>query len=141
MITQMSALFSTIYITALLLLGSCSFLNDSFVGNQGPGKGTLFSITISPSNASISTGSTVPFSARAFYNDGKIQDITARVSWSSTTSSVATINGKGLATGKVAGTSHVSIAPYSGVSASNSPILTVVPARQLTEHPPTHNEK
>jgi len=67
-------------------------------------------ITISPQGALISVGGTQQYSAQAYYSDGTIQDGTGLVTWSSSTTSVATITSGGLATGVANGTTTISAA-------------------------------
>lgn len=57
----------------------------------------LVSISVRPSNASTPLGTTQQFTATGKYIDGSTEDITSRVSWASTSPSVATINPAGLA--------------------------------------------
>jgi len=77
---------------------------------------------LSPTNASITVGSTLQFTATAGYNDGSIKIVTASASWSSSDPTFASIQSTGqpnpgLATG-VAPNPNVNItAVYSGVSA------------------------
>jgi FG-GAP-like repeat/Bacterial Ig-like domain (group 2)/FG-GAP repeat len=88
------------------------------------GPANLVSITVSPSNPSISAGQSQQFTATGSYTDGSSQSLT-NVTWSSGTSSVATVNGTGLATGVAAGTSIIEAA--SG-SVNGSTMLTVTAA-------------
>jgi len=55
------------------------------------GIGTLVSIAISPSNPSVSVGSTQQFTAIGTFSDTSTQDITLNTHWSSSASNVATI--------------------------------------------------
>ena len=63
----------------------------------------LNSIGISPDNPSIPAGTTLQFTATGYLNDQTSQDITTEVTWSSSNTSVATINSSGLATAMAAG--------------------------------------
>jgi hypothetical protein len=85
---------------------------------------TLNSITVTPANPSIKAGSTQQFKATGTYSDNSTQDITSQVSWSSSNTAVATINGAGLASG-IAGGSTTITATQTSVSGSTS--LTVQP--------------
>jgi hypothetical protein len=76
---------------------------------------TLSSISISPANASITTGATQQFTATGTYNDGSTANVTSTAAWTSSNTSVATINSAGLATA-VAGGSTTIAAALSGVS-------------------------
>jgi hypothetical protein len=55
------------------------------------GSGTLTSIAITPANPTVSLGANQQFTATGAYSDGTHQDITTKVHWSSSHSSVATI--------------------------------------------------
>jgi uncharacterized protein YjdB len=83
-------------------------------------------ITVSPDSATINRGFTEQFTATGLFSDGSntlSQDITSLASWSSSTTSVATIDAKGVATGVSAGTTSIS-AQWSGKT-SNTATLTV----------------
>jgi hypothetical protein len=84
----------------------------------------LNSITVTPANPSIKAGSTQQFKATGTYSDNSTQDITSQVSWSSSNTAVATINGAGLASG-IAGGSTTITATQASVSRSTT--LTVQP--------------
>jgi hypothetical protein len=89
---------------------------------------TLSSIAITPANPSIIKGATQQFTATGTYSDSSTQNLTASVTWTSGTTTVATINADGLATGVGAGTSNIfSTASLSGVT-SPANVLTVTPA-------------
>ncbi|MCD6048459.1 MAG: Ig domain protein group 2 domain protein [Gammaproteobacteria bacterium] len=61
----------------------------------------LKSITVSPANASINSEQQVQYKAVGTYSDGHTNDLTSQVTWSSSDSSVASIDAKsGLATGQ-----------------------------------------
>jgi trimeric autotransporter adhesin len=90
---------------------------------------TLQSIQVSPANPSIARGTTRQFTATGIYSDNTIQDISASVTWSSSSPAVATINNmagsNGLATAIAAGSTAITAA--SGVI-SGSTTLTVTSA-------------
>ena len=90
---------------------------------------TLVSIAVTPSNASISSGTTQQFTATGTYSDGSTQNLTTQVSWASSSSSNATISSvqgsNGLATGVAQGTTTVSATLG---SISGTTLLTVTPA-------------
>lgn len=83
----------------------------------------LTSIQVSPTNPSITTQGSQQFSASGIFNDGTLKDITNGVTWTSSDTSIATINALGLAsaTGKLGSTT---ITATSG-SISASTTLTV----------------
>lgn len=87
---------------------------------------TLQSITVSPGTVSTNKGLSQQFAAAGVFSDGTAtisQDITTLVSWSSSTTSVATINAQGLATGVSAGTTNIT-AQWNGIT-SPAATLTV----------------
>ena len=67
---------------------------------------TLVSISISPVNPSITEGSTQQFTATGTYSDDTNQVLTD-VTWSSSLTTIATIDGSGLATGISAGSTTI----------------------------------
>ncbi len=67
----------------------------------------LQSITVAPANPSIARGNTQQFTATGNYSAGPPQDLTASVMWTSNTTSVATINTSGLASGVGQGSSTI----------------------------------
>jgi hypothetical protein len=83
-------------------------------------------ITVSPDSATINRGFTEQFIATGLFSNGTntlSQDITSLASWSSSTTSVATIDANGVATGVSGGTTSIS-AQWSG-KISNTATLTV----------------
>jgi uncharacterized protein YjdB len=92
-------------------------------GNGGGGGGTpppvtLSSITVSTSVSSIAPGTTTQFTAQGKFSDGTTQILTSKVTWTSSQTSVATMNTNGvagLAKAIAAGTSTIT-ASMSGVS-------------------------
>ncbi|MFL6449643.1 MAG: N,N-dimethylformamidase beta subunit family domain-containing protein [Bryobacteraceae bacterium] len=71
------------------------------------------SIAVTPTNPAIPAGSTQQFTATGTYPDGSTQNITSQVTWSSSNTTVATINSAGnanagLANGLSAGSSTIS---------------------------------
>jgi hypothetical protein len=78
---------------------------------------SLVSITVSPTNATITTGGSQQFTANGTYSNSSTQDITSQVTWSSTNTAVATVNAAGLVTGVSPGKTAIS-ATLAGVSGS-----------------------
>ena len=68
---------------------------------------TLTAIAVTPSNPTIQAGNTQAFTATGTYSDNSTQNITAQVSWSSSITSVATINSSGVASGVTGGSSII----------------------------------
>ena len=68
----------------------------------------LTSIQVSPANSSIDIGQTQQFTAQGTFSDGSTKDLTNLVTWSSSNTTVATINASGLALGQSQGSSMIS---------------------------------
>jgi hypothetical protein len=68
---------------------------------------TLGSITVTPPNPTVTASGTQQFTATGNYSDGTTQNLTAQVTWSSVTTTVATVNAAGLASAVSAGTSTI----------------------------------
>jgi len=86
---------------------------------------TLSSVAVTPANPSIPVGLAEQFTASGTYSDGTNHDITAQVTWQSSSPSVATINSSGLGTPITPGTA--TITATSG-SISGNTTLTVTSA-------------
>lgn len=71
----------------------------------GNGGGGVASVTVSPAEDSIGVGGTTQFTASAQDADGG--SVSADFSWSSTNTSVASVDGQGVATGESAGTAEI----------------------------------
>ena len=111
------------FILGILFVGFLAVSLTSCSGSSGSSStGILSYVSIL---ASMPAGSTQRFAAFGTYGDGTSHDITPLVSWTSSNTSVATINGSGLATAAAAGTA--TITATSG-SLSGSMTLTVTSA-------------
>jgi uncharacterized protein YjdB len=82
----------------------------------------LTGITLSPVATSVPVNTTQQFTATGSYNDGSSRDLTALVTWSSTSTAVATVDANGLVTAVAAGSTNISATLG---STSNSTSLTV----------------
>ncbi len=90
----------------------------------------LTSITVSPATASIEAGATQQFTATGHYDDSSTRDLTSSVTWSSSSTSLATINSAGLATGVASGS--VTITATSGSVSSTAALTVTAVPRTLT---------
>ena len=90
---------------------------------------TLSSISITPVDLTIGIGINPQFIATATYSDGSAQDLVSGVTWSSSSASVASINGSGLATTMGAG--QTTITATVG-SLSDTTTLTAVSAHLIS---------
>ena len=83
------------------------------------------SLQLTPTSASIASGTTQQFEVNEVYSDGSIQPVTAGLSWLSSSPSVAGIDSNGLATGLAPGQATITVG-YQSMTATAS--LTVTPA-------------
>lgn len=67
----------------------------------------LESITVTPAAPSLLVNTTQQLSATGMLSNGSSQDLTAQVAWASSNSSVASVDGAGLATSVAAGTATI----------------------------------
>ena len=69
---------------------------------------SLSAIAVTPTNSTISTGTTQSFTATGTYSNGSTQNLTNQVTWTSSNTSVATIDSAGLAFALNAGSTTIS---------------------------------
>jgi uncharacterized protein YjdB len=110
---------------ALLILISLWVAGCGGGSGGGSPTATLVSVAVTPAGPRIPVGVTSQFAAIGTYSDGTSHDISTQVTWSSSNTAVATVNGSGLATALAAGTAD--IAATSGNISGSTP-LTVTPA-------------
>ena len=89
---------------------------------------TITSISVTPDDLTLAIGINQQFIASANYSDGTVQDLVGGVTWTSSTTSVATIDNNGLAVILAAGATTITATVG---SFTDSTTITVVPA-QLT---------
>lgn len=104
--------------SALLSLSACGGSKSG----GGTGSATLASITVTPSNPSISQGTAEPFTATGTFSDGSTQNLTSSATWNSSNTGVAMIASTGVATAVTPGSTTIKAA--SG-TISGSTTLTV----------------
>jgi hypothetical protein len=85
---------------------------------------SLVTLAVTPADVVINSGSTLQFAATGTYSDGSTQDLTSSVTWASSSTSAATIDGSGLASAVGAGKTMIG-AVSGGIS--DSTLLTVAP--------------
>ncbi len=85
----------------------------------------LQSIAVTPADPSVPKGETEPFTATGTFSDKSTENLTSQVTWTSGTTSVATITAAGVASAVGTGTSTISAA-LDGITGST--VLTVSPA-------------
>ena len=102
-------------ITLALIVALCATC-----GGSSSGGSTLTGIDISPISPNIVIGDTQQFHATGHFSDGPDQDLTANSNWTSSVTSVATIQQfgtqPGLATGVAAGTTNITASFAQGSS-------------------------
>jgi hypothetical protein len=96
-----------------------------FTASLGPAP-TLTNITVTPVNPTVLAGGTQAFTATGKYSDASIRDVTSQVTWTSSSTGVATINGSGLATGVATGSTSI-VASIGSVSANTTLTVQVAP--------------
>ena len=121
-----------------MLLASCG--GSSTPGSGGGGQPVLQSVSLTPTAASLNVGSTLQFKAIAGYSDGSSKDVSSAAQWSTTDSTVASIESSdgaapGLATGVAPGSVNIS-ATLSGVPGVTT--LNVVGSGSLTAFSISH---
>ena len=93
----------------------------------------LQSITIAPSNPTVTAGATQQFTATGHFSDRTTQDLTATVTWTSSTPANATISATGLAAAIHAGTSTISAT--SGAVSGSTLLTATAGTKALTVSP------
>src|SRR5437870_8979407 len=83
--------------------GSSSTTSGSGPNVPPPPTASLALLQVTPGNASVAASLTQQFIATGKYSDGSSKDLTSSVLWSSSDTSVASVNNAGLATGVVVG--------------------------------------
>ncbi len=112
------------------LLGLVACNGTSTHQNNEP---ALQSITVSPPNASLSAGQQQQFSATANYSDGTSKDMSKSASWSSSDTTVATIDSSGIATAVKAGTVSITAAIQSKKGNSSLVVNAATTSLAITE--------
>jgi hypothetical protein len=82
-----------------------------------PASATLVALLISPMHPSVLLDAQTQLTATGTFSDGSVQDLTARVHWTSSAEGVASVGNDGVVTGKSAGTATIA-ASLGGVAAS-----------------------
>jgi plastocyanin len=93
---------------------------------------TLQSIAITPAGPSVIQGQTQKFTAIGTFSDNSTEDVSAQVTWTSSTPAVATISPAGLATSAAAGATTIT-ASLNGLTAATA--LTVTPPVVIPPNP------
>jgi len=112
----------TATITAALNTANGSVSGSTSVTVTAP---TITSISITPDDMTLAIGVGQQYVASAIYSDGSIQDLVTGVQWTSSNTTVATIDGNGLATTLASGDTTITATVG---SFTDSSVITVVPA-------------
>ena len=110
--------------TITATLGSVSGSTSVTVTNP-----TITSISVTPDDLTLAIGIGQQYTASAIYSDGSIQDLVSGVTWTSSNTTLATVDSNGLATTLAAGT--VTITATVGTF-NDSSTITIVPAHLLS---------
>jgi len=86
---------------------------------------SITSISVTPDDMTLAIGVGQQYIASAIYSDGSIQDLVTGVTWTSSNTSVATIDGNGLATTLAAGSTNITATVG---TFTDSSVITVVAA-------------
>jgi hypothetical protein len=106
-------------LTSLLFIMAMSVSCGKFF----PDANSLVAISVTPSNASLQLTKTQQFTAIGSFGDGTSKDVSSTVTWSSSSSNIASINNAGLATALQTGTTTIT-ASQSGESGSTTLTVT-----------------
>jgi len=107
--------------TLVSLLSAIAFTVSC--GKFFPDANSLVAISVTPSNASLQLTKTQQFTAIGSFGDGTSKDVSSSVTWSSSSSNVASINSAGLATALQTGTTTIT-ASQSGQNGSTTLTVT-----------------
>ena len=93
---------------------------------QPGGALTLTSVAVTPANPTLLVGATRQFTATGTYSDGSTQNVTSQATWTSSSTTVATISSSGLATAVAAGSTTIRAA-LAGVTGSTTLTVNAAP--------------
>jgi 6-phosphogluconolactonase (cycloisomerase 2 family)/uncharacterized protein YjdB len=96
---------------------------------------TLKSLTITPVNSSIANGTSLQLTAAGVFSDGSTHDLTASVTWTSSSAAIATVSSGGVVTAMGVGSATIT-ATQAGVSASTTVTVTPATLTGITITPP-----
>src|SRR6516225_6366434 len=117
-----------------LLLQGCSSVPSGASSTTQPARPTIASLNVFPANPSAVTEKGQQFTATGKYSDGSQQDLTKTSSWTSSNTSVSTIDASGMATTIQTGSTTIS-ATFGSVSGSTT-LTVVAPPPSITSLTP-----
>jgi len=95
---------------------------------------TLTGVTVGPSTPSVQQGNTLQLTATGTFDDGSTKTLTGNVLWSSSDSTIATVNSAGLLSAISPGTASIT-ATSGTVSGSTSAMVTIANLVSITVQP------
>jgi alpha-tubulin suppressor-like RCC1 family protein len=120
---------------SIAVLAACGGDSDS-PADPGPGGGgpaPVGSVTITPATATVVIGKTTQLAATT--KDGAGNVLTGRaIAWTTSATTIATVDGNGLVTGVAAGTANI-VATSEGKAAQAAITVSVVPVASVTVSP------
>lgn len=122
-VLSLSCSLFLIAVAVLLFLPAC--------GQFFPAADAIVSLTLSPLNAVVMPAGTQQYTATATFGNNTTGDATDTVTWSSSTSNIATINSTGLATaGSTLGTTTIqaksgNVISSTGLTVSNQTVISL----------------
>jgi hypothetical protein len=106
------------------------------IASEAAGTGpTLTSITLSPANQTVSTGTVQQFTATGHYSNGTTLSLTGQTRWSSSSSTVAALSPRGSASALSPGTTTIS-ASLGGLTGSTNLTVQAAPLAITTQSLP-----
>jgi hypothetical protein len=113
---------ATAVLSVTLLLGVCGCNSSS--SSSGGSTPVVTAVAVTPTSPSVSVSGTKQFTATATYSDGSGKNVTASAAWSSSDSTIASVQSTGqgspgLATGVAAGTATIT-ASFGGANGSTT---------------------
>jgi len=106
-------------ITRQLLAGLTSGnFGTIFVANSGqvlPGSNAITALQVAPASATVQPGTSQQYTATATYGNNTTANVTSQVTWSTSPTSIATINSSGLLTGVALGTANIRATSSTGI--------------------------
>ncbi len=119
-----ASIYALILFISFVIFG-CGGGGGGDPANGNPSNATLTSISVTPTNPSIAKGTSQQFTATGTYSDNSTRDLTTTVTWTSFSTSIATINSGGLGTAVAVGSTTVNA---SSGKVTGSTTLTVTDA-------------
>ncbi|MBZ5700325.1 MAG: Ig-like domain-containing protein [Acidobacteriia bacterium] len=98
-------------------------------------EGTLSSLQVTPTSPSLAAGTTQQLTATGTFTDGIAENLTASVGWTSSNTSVATVNASGLATAVAPGSATITATSSSYTSSAAMTVTQAVASGSMVQTP------